>query len=210
MGRSRYPDDRDGLRFCGGCREWKLRDVFQMKRMGQAGLGRRCPACVLEASRVARAKYRAAYQGPRCETKVCPGCGEQKAASHFRPAPGHASGLRIRCKECESADRRLKTYGVSRDQLIEMFLQQGGVCAICRVPLDLVVPRAERSQRKQAHVDHDHETKRVRGLLCYTCNDGLGKFKDDVALFERAVEYLNKSREQSASTNVVPFKKENL
>jgi hypothetical protein len=51
------------------------------------------------------------------------------------------------------------------------------LCAVCR-------------QREAKHVDHDHETKRIRGILCFNCNRGLGKFGDDVELMGRAVDYL--------------------
>ena len=45
-------------------------------------------------------------------------------------------------------------------------------------------------------VDHHHATKQVRGLLCNECNIGLGRFKEDVALLERAIEYLKSHDEE--------------
>ena len=57
---------------------------------------------------------------------------------------------------------------------------QGGVCAICGA-----VPPEDGS----FHVDHDHETGRVRGLLCVRCNIGLGQLGDDVEVLSGAIGY---------------------
>lgn len=54
---------------------------------------------------------------------------------------------------------------------------QGGCCAICRV-------------RPAAHVDHDHETGAVRGVLCFTCNVGLGNVNDEPDRVLLAYDYL--------------------
>lgn len=62
---------------------------------------------------------------------------------------------------------------------------QGGVCAIChRPPTD---------KKRRLHVDHDHKTGRIRGLLCLHCNVMLGKSRDCRETLLSAVEYLDKS-----------------
>jgi hypothetical protein len=58
-----------------------------------------------------------------------------------------------------------------------MFEAQSGLCAICRTAPAL-------------HVDHDHATGKVRALLCFNCNGGLGQFKDDPAVLREAAEYV--------------------
>lgn len=80
-------------------------------------------------------------------------------------------------------DRRqnLKSYGLTPEQYDAMLEKQGGVCAICR--------KAPPAQRRLA-VDHDHVTGVVRGLLCTSCNLGLGKFMESLELLRRAVAYL--------------------
>jgi hypothetical protein len=62
-----------------------------------------------------------------------------------------------------------------------MLAEQGGGCGICRKP-----PREDIS----LHVDHDHITGRIRGLLCFTCNNALGDFEDDASLLRSAVTYV--------------------
>lgn len=58
-----------------------------------------------------------------------------------------------------------------------MLAEQKGLCAICR-------------EAPAKHVDHDHATGRVRGLLCFNCNGALGQFRDRTDLMLRAVAYL--------------------
>lgn len=66
-----------------------------------------------------------------------------------------------------------------------MFASQGGVCAICRQP--------EGREGRSLSVDHDHDSGVVRGLLCDSCNVGLGRFRDDPELVRSALEYLSSS-----------------
>jgi 5-methylcytosine-specific restriction endonuclease McrA len=75
-----------------------------------------------------------------------------------------------------------RKFGITLEAYDALLGKQGGTCAICRRP-----PRADIS----LHVDHDHETGAVRGLLCFDCNAGLGKFADDAALLEAARRYLS-------------------
>lgn len=57
-------------------------------------------------------------------------------------------------------------------------LEQKGRCKIC----------AEKMVK--VNIDHDHETGRVRGLLCMPCNMGLGLFKDNIRRLAAAIVYL--------------------
>lgn len=70
-------------------------------------------------------------------------------------------------------------YGMTVEAYDEMAKAQEWCCAICRDPV--VGP---------LHVDHDHATGCVRGLLCSNCNTALGKFKDDPKVLEAAIAYI--------------------
>ena len=60
-------------------------------------------------------------------------------------------------------------------------IEEAGVCALCGDPV-----QADHN----AHIDHCHETKVIRGVLCKLCNNGLGFFRDDVELLKKAIVYL--------------------
>jgi len=84
-----------------------------------------------------------------------------------------------------SRDRRLRAqYGITDEDYDRMLLQQGGGCAICGVT-------PKRGERRFP-VDHNHQTGRVRGILCRDCNLGIGRLKDDPELTEKATRYLRK------------------
>ena len=74
-------------------------------------------------------------------------------------------------------------YGLSTADIRLLLKAQGNQCAICRKPFS-----SERCA--WLCVDHDHKTNQVRALLCFTCNSGLGCFKDRIDLLIAAAEYL--------------------
>ena len=63
-----------------------------------------------------------------------------------------------------------------------MLEEQGGACAICR--------STSPGGKGRFHVDHDHVTQEIRGLLCHGCNTTLGQVKDSPAALRAAAEYL--------------------
>ena len=67
-------------------------------------------------------------------------------------------------------------------EILLMKDDQVGRCAICEEELD--------KDTKHVHVDHCHETNIVRGLLCAHCNKGLGFFRDNIEVLEKAITYL--------------------
>lgn len=80
---------------------------------------------------------------------------------------------------------KLKTrYGITFEEYQSMKNTQNNCCAICRTSFDILPRRPD--------VDHCHQTGKVRGLLCWQCNGGLGQFKDDPTLFRLAAEYLER------------------
>jgi 5-methylcytosine-specific restriction endonuclease McrA len=74
-----------------------------------------------------------------------------------------------------------RKFGLTIEQYEALLQRQGGRCAICRSPGNGSV---------SLHVDHDHVTGRVRGLLCFRCNGGLGQFREEPELLRRAARYV--------------------
>lgn len=77
-----------------------------------------------------------------------------------------------------------RRYGITREDYENLLKRQGHCCAICKTN------GVQRKGHTYFHVDHDHSTGKVRGLLCDLCNRGLGYFKDDPYLMRKAAKYL--------------------
>ena len=123
-----------------------------------------------------------------CHCKLCGG--EHKRTSHQL-----GKGSRSReCPEYKSPnwsgyDREdqimRRTYGISMRDFDELVEFQGGKCAICFKQLDML--------NRRANIDHDHETGKVRGILCTGCNTGIGHLGDNIQGVKRALYYLENS-----------------
>lgn len=74
-----------------------------------------------------------------------------------------------------------RKYGITWDEFIQMYETQEGLCAICK----------SEEEGRMLSIDHCHETRKVRGLLCGTCNRALGLFKDDPEILQAAKEYVS-------------------
>lgn len=83
-----------------------------------------------------------------------------------------------------------RKYGITKEDKERMLKNQGYKCAICGKEILLFGS----SHKLTAHVDHDHKTGKVRGLLCQGCNIGLGKFMDNTDYLLSAISYLKKNK----------------
>lgn len=77
-------------------------------------------------------------------------------------------------------------YRIRLSDYEKLLNAQGGVCAICGADKSL-----NRIGASRFHVDHDHSTGKVRGILCINCNVGLSRFYDKPHLLRKAATYLN-------------------
>ncbi|MEN6550023.1 MAG: endonuclease domain-containing protein [Armatimonadia bacterium] len=201
------------IKWCSRCQTVKKLEAFSGNRAFKDGLNNWCKDCVS-----AKQKEMAAARGPVLADglKYCSRCRRELPVDLFR-IDRYFPGKRYSyCRECERVRgksyhlRHKKTmneksrryqasnyhrrkayllkrmYGLEKDAYDKMLVSQWGVCAICgRHPGD----------GRSLHVDHDHETQKVRGLLCGTCNSALGAMLDSPELLEKAATYLRSHRE---------------
>lgn len=107
--------------------------------------------------------------------------------------------IKQRCKEwAKNNPDKVKTlwlkraFGITLDYYNNMSEKQGNVCAICFKPETI---SDKRSQLTRAlAVDHDHLNGNIRGLLCNSCNKGLGFFGDSEENLLKAIEYLKRAK----------------
>jgi hypothetical protein len=76
-----------------------------------------------------------------------------------------------------------RAYGLTMADFTALLDEQGGVCAICK--------GGRSGPGNRLHVDHDHTTGVVRGLLCSRCNTAVGLLRDDPRLAIAAADYLS-------------------
>lgn len=153
--------------------------------------------------------------------KTCRICKVEKPYSLFYKQARNSDGYKTECKACAyeqhktyrdnggrqveraSALRRKQTnpdkeknrhylirYGITSEQYNEMLSLQNGLCALCKQK-EYVRSTDGTGSSKRLAVDHDHNTGKIRGLLCHSCNVALGqyeKWKDKFPMFE---EYIN-------------------
>lgn len=134
-------------------------------------------------------------------TKACSTCRKTKPLSAYYARGGAEGGLRARCRACVNAAfrdryssdpdmvaqiraRKLESrYGISVERYDALLALQGDRCALCRSD-------DPGGRWESFHVDHCHETGRVRGLLCHKCNVALGSLGDTVESVVAALEYV--------------------
>jgi hypothetical protein len=148
--------------------------------------------------------------------KVCNTCHTEKPLDRFEQFKrGGKKYHKNCCRECSSKKRdareikkygseeamrehrRLKSrktnlkkhYGLEWDEYLQMIEDQGHQCSICGCDLKII-----KGHRLTACVDHCHKSGKIRGILCNSCNAGIGQLQDDPALVQSALNYLLKHR----------------
>jgi Recombination endonuclease VII len=128
-------------------------------------------------------------------------CGVEKRITEFYMRDKKTGRRHSVCKECDKARVKARhqanpertrnndlkrNYGITLQEHQEMYESQSGRCAICKKEGD--------GKWKKLCVDHDHETGKVRQLLCRRCNMILGQVYDNISLLEEHIKYLQKHK----------------
>ena len=88
-----------------------------------------------------------------------------------------------------------RRYGVSVEIYNELLNKQNGCCAICGIHYTKF--------KRSMHIDHCHESNKIRGILCVNCNTALGHFKENIGLLQQAIKngnmFLNSNNKKGLS-----------
>lgn len=149
--------------------------------------------------------------------KLCTTCKKEKTLENTNVDRSRKDGLNKYCKSCLSLQRNTeeeilkrkvrqrayylrnkqtlkkstrdyslkKKFNTTEEEYNSMLAKQNYCCAICKTN--------EKEFSRKLAVDHCHVTGNVRGLLCFTCNTALGKFKDSTKLLNEAIKYLEEN-----------------
>lgn len=160
------------------------REAFASDKSMRDGLQAYCRECSTEHYR-----QRREVKGKvvREKAEVSPGrehcrrCGETKPHSQQGRNRTASDGLSTRCRACRAEEGRVghvkRKYGMTEAGRAESVVSQMGICPICL-------------SARPDHVDHDHATGRVRGVLCFTCDSALGKLRGQPDAIRRAADYV--------------------
>jgi len=74
-------------------------------------------------------------------------------------------------------------YGITLEQKNKIYEKQNGKCLICKIKM---------LNKNDIHIDHNHKTGKIRGLLCGNCNRGIGLFKENPKILLNAIKYIKK------------------
>ena len=158
------------MKRCKKCNEIKPFDQFYKAKGMRDGYRSECKACHL-------AQHKIWYSENREASIANVKRWQQENKEHLH---AYRKEYRQRRKVEERDAYLRRRFGITQadyDAILEM--QRGG-CAICGKPPGTI----------SLHVDHDHATGEVRGLLCVGCNNALGQFHDDRELLARASDYI--------------------
>ena len=188
-------------RACEVCGE-PVRYVPPSRREKEPGIGRFCSATCM-------GKARCLPPHDVDHEFLCHRCSKYKPPDGFYPHVGIARGYQYWCKDCCALGRRERAgipqdpkltrkytlkaaYGITPEEYDAMYERQEGRCAICGDLKDSWQPGMGVEGRSRfLVVDHDHNTGRVRGLLCTRCNVGIGQFREDPVIMHAAILYVD-------------------
>lgn len=172
------------MRQCTACQRLLALTDFPRDKKQPDGLHLQCRECKRKAHKSWRDRNKEHLKEYRERTK---------SKRNARRRELYASDPERRAKACAAArayraahpryrkKQALSKYNLPIEEYDRMVKEQRGKCAICG---------QEQTTKSRLFVDHDHNTGKVRGLLCDCCNFGIGHFQDDPLLLEIAIEYL--------------------
>ena len=109
----------------------------------------------------------------------------QEIQSNYKKVAKEKREKRLANDPLYDKKNNIKKYGITYTEYDNMYSNQNGKCACCGDEIKRI--------DKHTHIDHCHTTGKVRGILCKSCNIGIGEFKDSVDILQKAIDYLTSS-----------------
>ena len=170
----------DDMKWCCRCKTALPRSEFNRNRNTKDGKQTYCRPCSAEDTAERRRKWSDAQFARAAATNRA----YRQTAKHRE-----ARALWHKSKDGRRSNRRTKIrhkYGLTECQYDALMQRQGGLCAACGVTLA--------DATRYVHIDHCHETRRVRGILCNGCNVALGHAREDVNVLMGLISYLGRCK----------------
>jgi hypothetical protein len=159
------------MKRCKQCGQLKPLADFYAEKSGREGKRPECKACTA-------ARRKAWYQHNRKREIARVRVWQQANPDRLKASRDRNRGRRN--KKMREIHLRNK-FGLTTEEYNRTLEQQGGACALCE---------SAPTPGISLHVDHDHGTGEIRGLLCMRCNNALGLFREDPDLLKRAARYV--------------------
>ena|ERR1022692_284954 len=167
------------MKTCYKCKIEKDESEFYKDNSRHDALNPKCKLCVIEYQRTPEVKIKRQNYDQAPEVK------ERNRKREDTPE-----------RKMQSKESQIKRHEITEEFYNSIIKLQNGVCAIC-----LLIPKLNKSGQPGFYIYHDHECcpghyscgKCVRGLLCHSCNTGIGFLKDSVQMLKSAISYLRRS-----------------
>ena len=157
------------LKYCSGCKMNKSLDNFHKNKSCKDGYSCYCKPC--------SCKYQSEYYHLHKSTKLI----EQRKYRQTEKGKRNRKRAMWKCRG----------INISYERYLELLKEQNGRCAICKNPESFKLFGKIRS----LVVDHNHNTKKIRGLLCSACNTAIGLLKEDRQLLLNVIKYIEKDKD---------------
>lgn len=214
-------------KICIRCSETKELSLFTKRKENPDGHLNICKSCTCKRARESRVQRRLFGTAAKpIETgaydRICTTCGVSKRLAEFPKNSKCSEGRTRVCKLCTNSKSRewlsevgkndpeflqrrfesqekekARKYKITVEDLRNMREQAKGLCSVCNLP-----PTLNGKSSMSLHIDHCHETGRVRGLLCARCNLTLGRAEDDPELLRKLASYLERHKHVDISSAV--------